>query len=94
MPTQLPAPFTFGNDSRTEPDLRAPGTVNVHGLLGKEFRLTEKKKLQLRSEFTNLLNHFNPGSPNATIGSPAVGTILSGSGARSIRLSLKLYYIS
>jgi len=89
---QLPEPFTFGNTSRTEPRLHEPGVMNLDAMLAKEFRLTETKRLQLRSELTNALNHFNPGAPNTTIGAPAVGTITGGSGGRSLQLALKLYY--
>ena len=87
-----PLPFTFGNDSRTEPQLRAPGAFNFNTMLGKEFRLDEKRKLELRAEGNNALNHFNPGVPNTTIGSPAVGTITTGNAARSITAVLKLTF--
>jgi hypothetical protein len=88
----LPDPFTFGNASRTEPRLRAPGSFNLSLLLAKAFQLAEHTSLHIRSEFFNALNHFNPGAPNTGIGSPAVGTIVGGSGGRTIQLSLKLYY--
>lgn len=88
----LPAPFTFGNTSRTEPWLREPGDFSFDVMLAKEFRIAEQKRVQFRSEFFNATNHFNPGTPNTTIGGPAVGTITGGSGGRSIQLSLKLYY--
>jgi hypothetical protein len=87
-----PAAFTFGNDSRTEPQLRAPGTFTFNGLLGKEFSLDEKRKLEFRAEASNALNHFNPGYPNTTIGHPAVGTITSGNSGRGVTLVLKLAF--
>jgi hypothetical protein len=88
----LPAAFTFGDDSRTEPDLFGPGTFNIDTLLAKEFQVTESVKLQFRMEAYNALNHFNPGTPNTTIGAPGVGTITTGSAGRVIQLALKLYF--
>ncbi len=88
----LPEPFTFGNDSATEPSLRAPGEFNCDLLVAKEFQITETKRLALRSEFFNALNHYNPGVPNTTIGDPAVGTITTGNDGRTIQLSLKFYF--
>lgn len=87
-----PAPYTFGNTSRTEPRLREPGVFSLDTMFAKEFSLSEKKRLQFRSELFNLMNHFNPGAPNTMIGYRAAGQITSGSGGRSIQLSLKLYY--
>jgi hypothetical protein len=88
----LPASYTFGNDSRTEPDLFSPGTVNIDALLAKQFHLTEALKLQFRLEAYNVLNHFNPGIPNTTIGDPAVGSITTGNAGRIAQLALKLYF--
>ena len=88
----LPQPFTFGNDSATEPSLRAPGQVNCDLLLSKDFRLSEQRRLAFRTEFFNAFNHFNPGLPNTTIGDPSVGVITTGNDPRSIQLSLKLYF--
>ena len=88
----MPDPFKFGNTSRTEPGLLGPGAISLDLLLAKEFRFTESTKLQLRSEFYNAMNHFNPGKPNATIGNAAVGTITGGSGGRTIQISMKLHF--
>ncbi len=49
-----PPAFTFGNDSRTEPKLRTPGVFTFNSGLSKEFRLDEKKKLELRAEGSNV----------------------------------------
>jgi hypothetical protein len=34
----------------------------------------EKRYFEFRSQATDALNHFNPGFPNTTIGSPVVST--------------------
>ena len=88
----LPDAYTFGNTSRTEPRLRGPGDVDLDIMLAKDFGLSEKRQLQLRSEFFNALNHFNPGMPNTSIGNRAVGQITSGNAGRTVQLSLRLYY--
>jgi hypothetical protein len=88
----LPPAFTFGNSSRTEPQLRGPGAFNLNGLLGKEFRIDDKRIVEFRGEFTNALNHFNPSMPNMTIGFAGAGTITSGNSGRSVVLALKLRF--
>ncbi len=88
----LPEPYTFGNDSATEPSLRAPGQFNWDLLLSKNFNLGEKRRLTFRSEFFNAFNHFNAGAPNTTIGDPGVAVITAGSDPRNIQFSLKLYF--
>ncbi|MCC6367940.1 MAG: carboxypeptidase regulatory-like domain-containing protein [Bryobacterales bacterium] len=88
----LPDPYTFGNDSRTEPGLCAPGSVNVNMMIFKDFRIGEGKTLQIRSEARNILNHFNPGIPNTIIGNAAVGTITSGSLPRAVGVSVRFVF--
>ena len=51
----LPAPGTFGNLSRGT--VRQPGLTNVDFSLNKNFALSERTRLQFRTEFFNLLNH-------------------------------------
>ena len=89
-----PAAFTFGNVSRTLPDVRAPGT-NITDLslfkntyFGKEQRLN----FQLRAEAFSAFNHFNPGGPNNSISSGSTGIITSGSGTRVIQLAGKILW--
>jgi hypothetical protein len=38
---------------------RGPGAYNINAQLGKTFPITERFRLQFRSEFYNLLNHSN-----------------------------------
>ena len=88
-----PAPNTFGNESRTDPCVDAPGLVNIDLLLAKQFRFTEKLRLNVRGELFNLLNHFNPGQPNSTVGNPAIGRITSAqNGPRVAQISLRLMF--
>ncbi len=89
----LPEPFTFGNDSTTEPSLRAPGQFNWDLLLSKSFHLGDKLRLAFRAEFFNAFNHFNPGLPNTTIGDPGVGEITTGNNPKNIQWALKAHRV-
>jgi hypothetical protein len=87
-----PAAYTFGNDSRTEPQVYAPGALAMSAMLQKEYRFREKRWIDFRCQAGNALNHFNPGVPNTSIGSPGVGTITAGNGGRGLTLTLKVHY--
>jgi len=80
-----PAPGTYGNLGRGT--LRGPGLANVDFSLGKNFPLTEKVKLQIRADASNIFNHPNFGLPDSTIGPGHTGQITSTTlGQRSIQL--------
>ena len=70
-----PTAYTFGNDSRTEPQLYSPGVFNVSAQLQKEIHFGEKRFVDFRCQAGNVLNHFNPGTPATTIG--AIGAARS-----------------
>lgn len=73
--------------------MRAPGLFNIDTGVYKNFRITETKELQFRSEFFNVLNHPNLGAPNATVVSPAFGKISTIVGTpRVIELGLKIRF--
>jgi Carboxypeptidase regulatory-like domain len=87
-----PPAFTFGNTSRTLPDVRAPGTINFDFSIVKNTHLTERINLQFRTEFFNGLNNVNFGSPGTTFGTSTFGVISSASDARVIQFALKLLF--
>jgi len=64
----------------------------------KNIEVTEKMKLQLRSEFFNILNHTNLGTPNAIVFSggaisPSAGLITTtATTSRQIQFGLKLIF--
>ncbi len=60
--TTPPANAPFGNLGRNA--FRAPGLEQWDLAVNKNFRITEGIKLQFRSEFFNVLNHTNFGTPN------------------------------
>jgi len=81
----------FGNSGRNI--LRGPGLFNVDVGVTRDFRFTERMRLQFRSEAFNVFNHPNLGLPAAVIGSADAGTISTvASPERQIQLALKLYF--
>ena len=70
-----PGNFRFGNESRTDNILRAPGIANWDVALFKDTHLTERMVLQLRVESFNLFNRVQFGAPNTSIGSAQQGQI-------------------
>ncbi len=69
-----PAPFAFGNVSRTI-NVFAPGMVNFDTSLFKDVMIHERFDLQFRAEFFNLFNHANFNPPNTNIGAKLAGQI-------------------
>jgi outer membrane receptor protein involved in Fe transport len=86
-----PATGTFGNAGRDI--LIAPGSATANAGLFKTFPLPlhEGMKVQFRSEFFNVLNRVNLGSPNVTLGS-SMGRITSAGSARVLQFALKLLF--
>jgi hypothetical protein len=86
----VPAPYTFGNLGRNT--LRGPATKNFDASLGKDFRFTEARILQLRADAFNALNNVHFGLPIATVSTPTFMKIQSAGAARELQLSLKLLW--
>jgi hypothetical protein len=86
----IPSTYRYGNAGRNI--LRAPGTTNIDLALAKSFRWgkIETRRIQIRSEFFNALNHTNLGVPVNSIDSPAFGTITSALAGREIQLGARL----
>jgi len=87
-----PPPFTFGNTSRTLPDVRTPGLTNVDFSITKNTHITERITHQFRAEFFNALNHPNFGSPGNAFGNANFGVISSALDARIIQLGMKVLF--
>ncbi len=86
---------SFGNAGRNS--LTGPGFVNFDFSLFKTFQLTERLKLEFRSEFFNIFNHTNLGLPNAQVdaasGGENPGQILNAVGnPRQVQFALKLLF--
>jgi hypothetical protein len=72
--------------------VRGPGIEDVDFSLVKNFRATEKTRVQFRAEWFNLLNHANLGLPESDLESPAFGQVLQAGPARQLQLALKLIF--
>jgi hypothetical protein len=92
----------FGNSGRNI--LRGPGKVNLDASLFRDFKLTERFKLQFRAEAFGVTNSPQFASPGANASGPtrnADGTIralnnyteiTSASGERQLRFALRLFF--
>jgi len=85
-------PYSFGNGSRTEPNLRNPGTFNFDSVLSRWQPIKERMRLQFRAEFYNILNHPNLGAPTTGITSSTFGVILAKNGNRTMVMALRLEF--
>lgn len=89
-----PSAGTFGNCSPQLSGLRTPRFADVDLSLHKDFPITERFRLQFRTDFVNAFNHVQLNAPNDSLGS-GLGQITPAQGAqppRNIQLALKLYY--
>jgi len=87
-----PAVGTFGNCSPQLSGLRSPHYTDVDMSLHKDFPITERFRMQFRTDFVNLFNHVQFNAPNTSVGSGGMGQITSAQPMRNIQLALKLYF--
>lgn len=94
-----PPEGSFGNVSRNT--ILGPGTEDIDFSLIKAMELSERFHLEFRSEFFNILNHYNPlfapAAASATVGAtvrgtPGFGFVTASQPPRQIQFSLKLAY--
>jgi hypothetical protein len=80
--------------------LRTMPTWNLDMAIAKDFKISYKGRegmgLTFNAQFSNMLNHFQPGTPNLNINTPSTwGTItspLTGSLPRQIEFGLRLHF--
>ncbi|MBV8728838.1 MAG: hypothetical protein JO336_03420 [Acidobacteriia bacterium] len=60
----VPAPYTLGDESRTDPLVRGPGINNFDFSLFKRTAFTERFNLEFRAEAFNLFNRVQFSPPN------------------------------
>ena len=87
-----PAPYSFGNGSRNEPNLRNPGAISFDSVMSRWQPIRERMRLQFRAEMYNILNHPNLGAPSTSITSSTYGQITSKSGNRTVTMALRLEF--
>ncbi len=81
---------TFGNAGRNI--LRGEFRQSLDMGAIKNFPISERHKLQFRSEFFNVLNHANLGAPNGNLANVSFGRITTASSPRVIQLALKYMF--
>jgi hypothetical protein len=87
------APFTFGDVSRTQPDLRTDALRNIDLTLGKYISFPRGTRLQIRAEAFNLLNTTRFGAPDGNVTSASFGRVtVQANNPRQIQLGAKLYW--
>jgi outer membrane receptor protein involved in Fe transport len=82
----------FGNTAiGTE---QAPSFFDLDGSIGKRFKLAEKKALDFRTEFFNLMNHTSFGPPGRSLATPATFGVITSqtTPSRNIQFGLKLMF--
>jgi len=91
--TGLPQPFGQRTLTQYLGQFRNMGINNFDLALAKAFQLSERFKLQFRSEFFNAFNRPQFGNPDVVVTSPNYGKISSQVNIpRQIQLALKLVY--
>jgi hypothetical protein len=81
---------TFGNIGRNS--LRGPAYADVDASIFKNFRFTERFRLQFRAEAFNLQNRANFQNPTATVSSATYGRITAAYDPRVLQFGLKLLF--
>ncbi len=93
-----PANWTVGNVGRSLPGTRGPGMFSMNLSLFKNFRITERFKLEFRAETFNAMNHTNPLDPNQTFSpnsqgvntNALFGRVTSASPPRRLQFGLRM----
>ena len=92
----IPPSFAFGNESRTDPNLRGPGIANYDFALAKKTAITERYNLEFRGEVFNVFNRVQFGMPNR-VATPAANATFgqittTANDPRLIQLALRLKF--
>ena len=84
----LPSLFSFGSAPRNS--VLGPGYASVDLAVARTWTLAAARRLELRLEIFNLLNHANFDLPNRTFGTPNFGRIFSAKDAREMQVGVKV----
>jgi hypothetical protein len=92
----VPAPYTLGNESRTDPVIRGPGIANYDFSVFKRTQIAERFNLEFRTEAFNLFNRVQFAPPNTVATTAANNTfgVISAqlNQPRLIQLALRLRF--
>ncbi len=70
-----PPPFAFGDESRTDGQLRDNGVANWDFTISKNIPLTEQMNFEFKAEMFNLFNRTQFGDPGGSVGSSTYGVV-------------------
>jgi hypothetical protein len=88
-----PPAFTFGSESRTDPNLRAAGIANFDFATFKNTPIRDRFNLEFRAEVFNLFNRVQFSPPNTTVGSTSFGIVTAQqNNPRLVQLALRLRF--
>ena len=85
-------PYSFGTDSRTEPNLRGPALYNFDISIQREQRFKERWNIVFRGDLFNAFNNAELGTPDGGVTSATFGQILSSGQARNIQFGIRLSF--
>jgi hypothetical protein len=71
---------------------RGPSFTNWNFNLTKNINITERWRIQIRSDWVNFLNHRNFGNPVATMNAPNFGQNTTDPGGRTGLLGVKIFF--
>jgi hypothetical protein len=86
----MPAFGTFGNAGRNQ--IEGPGLAVWNVSLVKSIQAAERVNVQFRTEIFNLFNRTNLDQPDAFLGSPTFGQVLSAQSPRRMQFGLKVVF--
>ncbi len=72
--------------------IRNPGSMNLDFSIARNFALGEKKRLQIRSDMFNALNHTNLNGLRTSINDAFFGQLLGTAGARVVQLNARFSF--
>jgi len=88
---KTPATGTYGNLGTA--NIQGPGAFQFDLSVVRSFTVREKQRVEVRGEAFNLLNHYRPGNPAASISSPAsFGQITAGGDPRIMQFAFKYIF--
>lgn len=90
-----PAPYTWGNVSRTLPDMHSDSLYNMDLSLFKNFPIKEKMQVQFRAEAFNLTNTPTFDTPGRTLNSATFGVVTATAfnpKPREVQLALRFIF--
>ena len=72
--------------------MRGPGSWTADLNLSRNFKLTERVKLQIRADMFNAVNHVNLSNPSTGLNGATFGEINSAGSMRVVQLNSRLQW--